>query len=90
MNIIVYTGRVCPFSQELVGDLTDQHVTFTQKKVDEDPAGLLEMYKLTGKISTPVIRIEKQGQNYTLLGYNRENRNTLQKIIQLAKESKQL
>ncbi|HJZ23439.1 hypothetical protein A3H80_01480 [Candidatus Roizmanbacteria bacterium RIFCSPLOWO2_02_FULL_37_19] len=90
MNIIIYTGRVCPFSQQVVDDMKSQNVDFIHKKVDEDPEALLEMYKLTKKIATPVITIEKDDQKYTLLGYTQENKKTLQKIVELAKQSKQL
>ncbi|NTU47217.1 hypothetical protein HGA88_06330 [Candidatus Roizmanbacteria bacterium] len=79
-KITIYVSTLCPFSKELIDDLNAAKVVFEQKWVDKDQAAFVEMYNLTHKKVTPVIKLSVP-EIIVLVGYNNEQKTKLQEYM---------
>ncbi len=59
-EVIVYTGRVCPYCTRAKTLLTKKGVAFEEIMVDLDPDGRQRLVELTGRRTVPQILIDGQ------------------------------
>lgn len=82
MNIIIYAGSHCLFSKKLLEDVKTQNISVDIKWVDKDEKACEEMYSLTKKAWTPVIKITPANQSETVIvGYNEEKKKRLEDVL---------
>ncbi len=82
-NITIYTDSLCPFSKELIADLSKAGVSYKLKLADKDMEAAIEMNKLTQDIKTPVVKIVQGEIQTVLVGYTNENKKKLEQLLQV-------
>lgn len=68
MNVTVYTLSSCKWCVRLKEFLTQHNVAFEEKHVAHDMPLIEEVYRATGQMGVPVVRID----NDWIVGYNEE------------------
>lgn len=70
-TITVYTTATCGFCHMLKGYLTDNKLTFTEKRVDQDYTAAQEMVKKSGQMGVPFTVItDDKGNEQGVLGFD--------------------
>ncbi|MCB0882505.1 MAG: glutaredoxin 3 [Thermoleophilia bacterium] len=57
VDVVMYTGRVCPYCTRAKALLSKKGVEFTEEMVDLDPNGRERLVELTGRRTVPQILI---------------------------------
>lgn len=57
MSVVIYTTATCPWCHKAKDYLKQKKISFKEVRVDQDPAGLKELMKLTNQMGVPVIVI---------------------------------
>lgn len=71
MKITVYSTQTCPFCTLLTNWLDEQQVSYTEYKVDRDPARAREMIERSGQMGVPFSYIEHaNGSVDRVLGFD--------------------
>ncbi len=71
MKITVYSTQTCPFCTLLTNWLDEQQVSYTEYKVDREPARAQEMIRHSGQMGVPFSYIEHaNGSTDRVLGFD--------------------
>ncbi len=57
-KVTVYSTTTCPYCKMLTGWLRDNHIDYTEYKVDQNPFAAQAMINLSGQRSVPFTTIE--------------------------------
>ena len=81
--ITIYVDTLCPFSNNLRTDLARAKIEANIRVVDRDEDAAVEMFNLTQKIHTPVIKITKNGHDTVMIGYTPAHKKKIEELLQV-------
>jgi len=78
MEIIIYSTATCPYCKMLKEYLDEKNIKYQEKHVDQDDVAKEEMMKESGGfLGVPFTVITKDGENQTVVGFDKNRINTI-------------
>lgn len=78
MNVTVYSTTTCPYCNMLKDYLDEHDVPYQEKLVDQDEEARKKMLAQSGGfLGVPFTVVEKNGQEETVLGFDKGELNSL-------------
>ncbi len=70
MKVTVYSTQTCPFCTMLTRWMDEQHITYEEYKIDQNPEKAREMIARSGQMGVPFTYIENNTYRNGVLGFD--------------------
>lgn len=81
-HITIYSTATCGYCVMLKSYLQSKHISYTEKRADEDQALAQELYEKSGQLGVPFTIIENEdGTEEKILGFDRFN---IDRVLEIA------
>jgi glutaredoxin len=76
MRIVLFGVTTCPYCKMMREYLDDKGLVYDEKLIDQDEEALRELREISGGIiGSPYLLVEKDGREYKLVGFDRDQLN---------------